>query len=68
MQTTPGHCGVCGLPLHSKPILRPASPDVTTREYCTAEKDDVHDRAADRGWDPYLPAKVPATHVIIVSC
>jgi hypothetical protein len=59
MQAIPGQCGVCGLPLHSKAIERPASPDVTTRLFCAAEKDDQHDRAADRGWDPYQPAKAP---------
>ena len=57
MERKPGICGVCGLPLQMKPIPNPASPDVTKRAYCTAEKDDQHDRAADRGWDPYEPAK-----------
>jgi hypothetical protein len=61
MERKPGHCGVCGAPLRSKAIARPASPDVTTHTYCPSEKDDQHEKAADRGWDPYRAEIAPVS-------
>ncbi len=59
MQKSPGKCGVCGKQIDTKVMVTRGSKDAATRPYCSGEGDPQHERAAQKGWDPYDPETPP---------